>query len=83
MRSRRSASPLSASAVTARSNRVAITVQAERPIPTLPSHWSADEKVGYRSGWRDVAQHIRDALTFWDAPAAVAEGAEDRGQTDD
>ena len=66
----------------ARQLREAIRVQAERPIPTLPSHWSADEKVGYRSGWDDRTQHIHEVLAFYDAPAAVAEVAEDRGQTD-
>lgn len=66
----------------ARQLREAIEIQAERPIPTLPSRWTEDEKVSYRSGWLDRTEHMRDALTFWDAPAAVAEGAEDAEDTE-
>jgi hypothetical protein len=56
--------------------REAIRVQADRPIPTLPSRWTEEEKISYRSGWLDRTGHMRDALTFYDAPTVLSEGAE-------
>ena len=52
----------------------AVQMFYRRPFPTLPDHWGVGEQHGYRQGWQDAMQHVRDAA---ESAATVSQDPEE------